>query len=485
MGSLSSRLRRGVNWSIAARLFGLAVKTGAVVVLARLLGPEPFGVVALLLSFTSILAVLVDFGISPGIARYLAEQERPSRETIKVAARTLAVMVSVAFIFVTAFAADFSNLLEAPFLTEFVPHICVILVSQVGIRFLGKLSEGLRNIDIYSKASLWGGWLPWGGALALGLGLGMSAESVLLGVTGGYLVYVLGLSVTLYRNMISRLPRESGAPIKVSRLAAYSIPMIASAVSFYIYTQSDVLLIQGYLGAEAVGVYSVVVRVAEAIRVPAAALGAAVAAFFPVYRSMGSKELAGLYIKTLRVVLAFYLPVSVGFALVGPELLEILFGPSYEGSGPVVVWYALYIVAIAVASFASLSLDYMGYAKLRAVAVSISAVLNIGVNLLLIPRFGIVGAAIATQVTYTPLVVIYVFVLGRLCDVSPNKIVSSTWRIGLASLCMAGVLALLMMWDANIAVMIGVGGTAYLVAALAMGAVSRQDLRSVFAPSST
>jgi O-antigen/teichoic acid export membrane protein len=65
----------------------------------------------------------------------------------------------------------------------------------------------------------------------------------------------------------------------------------------------------------------------------------------------------------------------------------------------------------AISALHSLALDYMGFARRRAVAALLSAAANIALNIVLIPRFGIEGAALATQITYTPLALWYVFVI--------------------------------------------------------------------------
>jgi O-antigen/teichoic acid export membrane protein len=147
------------------------------------------------------------------------------------------------------------------------------------------------------------------------------------------------------------------------------------------------------------------------IQIPALSFGNATA---PLVVSAGkeSPEKASTLVKqSLRYIVIFYAPVVLFLFLLSDSLIKAVFSEKYLPSAGVLRIYLPFLFCFALSGFVSLALDYCGKARLRMVFVSISAVINVALNLWLIPKFGMVGAAWTTQVTYVPLVMIYLYLI--------------------------------------------------------------------------
>jgi O-antigen/teichoic acid export membrane protein len=406
----SEDLVTGAAWSLGARVASVVIRAGSVVVLVRLLTPSAYGTVTYMLSVASLLMLVVDFGISASTARMLAEEKYPRSQTLVAAGIALGTPFCLVLLGVYHATGIAQEWLNAPQLLALRDVLCALLIARVLRRFLKKCFEGIRRVDLSSKVSLLVEWMPWGISI-IGLVLWRrTAEVALFGNALGTGVVVLALGGVLWRVFELRHTVTLPSYEQVRNLVTYAIPLMATSASLYVYMESDILLVQYFLGERSVGIYGVVVRLARTLHVPAIAIGSAAAGYFAKAR-LSDDQRSELFVYATQGVVALYLPLSVGLVLTADELLPFVFGSEYGEASLAAQIYALYLFMNAISALHSLALDYMGFARRRAVAALLSAVANVGLNIVLIPQFGIEGAALATQITYTPLALWYVIVI--------------------------------------------------------------------------
>jgi O-antigen/teichoic acid export membrane protein len=177
----------------------------------------------------------------------------------------------------------------------------------------------------------------------------------------------------------------------------------------------------------------------------------------------------------MTLSLAVALPLCVGGALTGHDLIPRLFGSAYTSADTA---FALLLAALSIALL-TVNLGSVlaagGQERRYALAVSAGAVANVLVNFISIPLLGIDGAAAATIAAE---VAILVFVARRYrIVVGPLRLdLPRLARIALAVVIMAGVLAALGS-SVNVFPRIVIGAFAYVGAALALGVITRSELR--------
>jgi O-antigen/teichoic acid export membrane protein len=163
-----------------------------------------------------------------------------------------------------------------------------------------------------------------------------------------------------------------------------------------IYTRTDTVMLGMMSGTGTVGLYAIALRLANFIlmsqQVGASVLGPHIAS---LYAKGDKKRLQELTTKSIRAVIAYALPVALIFIFFGDRILTI-FGSEFSQAHTILIILSIGKLVNVSTGAVSLLLNMTNHERDNAMVVGFSAALNLGLNLLLIPRFGAVGAAIAT-----------------------------------------------------------------------------------------
>jgi O-antigen/teichoic acid export membrane protein len=208
------------------------------------------------------------------------------------------------------------------------------------------------------------------------------------------------LFLTAYRWKVEWLPIFSFSWQKAKKLLIDAWPLIFTGMAVSIYMKIDQVMLKEMLDAEAVGVYAAAVKLCEAWYFVPTALAASL---FPAIVSAKQKSVI-LYQKRLQ---KFYdlmvwgaVVVALPTTLLADWIILILFGVDYQEGGDVLriyIWAGVFIF-IGVASFKWLVAENLQQFSFYFYA--IGSIFNIGLNWLLIPIYGINGAAYATFISY-------------------------------------------------------------------------------------
>jgi PST family polysaccharide transporter len=167
-----------------------------------------------------------------------------------------------------------------------------------------------------------------------------------------------------------------------------------------LYMRIDQVMLGAMLGNEAVGIYSAAVRVSELWYVVPASIVASIAPAIVTAREAGPVVYKQKLEQLFRAMVLISYAVTVPMFLVSQPLVVLIFGAEYAAAGPVLavhVWASLF-VALGIASSQYLLLEGLNHVSLQRTAVG--AVANVLLNLAWIPRYGALGAAFATLISY-------------------------------------------------------------------------------------
>ncbi len=160
----------------------------------------------------------------------------------------------------------------------------------------------------------------------------------------------------------------------------------------------DVYLVRYFLGAAATGVYSIAIVLAEMLqKIP----NVAGTVLFSKIVAQEGEERDRLTARVSRSIFVLTLIAAGGVALVGSWLIPWLFDPRYEGAYVPLLYMLPGVVAMASGSVINTNLWVQGYPPQAVIAPIAAVCTNVVLNLLLIPRFGLIGAGVATSVAYT------------------------------------------------------------------------------------
>ena len=168
-------------------------------------------------------------------------------------------------------------------------------------------------------------------------------------------------------------------------------------VATYFNYRLDVFIVNFYLNTAAVGLYAVGVMVSEAIwQVPNAA---AMALVPRTAREQGSSG-AEFTCLVCRQVLAMALLAAIVVAALSAWVIPVIFGESFRGSVAVIWWILPGTVALAASKVMCADLMARGMPEYSSIFAFVTLVVTVALDLLLIPRMGIQGAALASSVAY-------------------------------------------------------------------------------------
>jgi O-antigen/teichoic acid export membrane protein len=186
-------------------------------------------------------------------------------------------------------------------------------------------------------------------------------------------------------------------------LIAFGVPMmIGYELSGIVLAVGDRYVIGGMIGEAPLGLYAAAYNLCQYVQaVFIASVGQAI---MPIYMRMwdekGVAETSTFITRSLRTYVLLGAPVIAGLAAVGPELLPSLASEKYAHAALVLPWVIAGMVVDGTNSMVGAGLFIHRKTRTIMTIVLSCAVLNIGLNLVLVPRIGIIGAAIATLISY-------------------------------------------------------------------------------------
>jgi O-antigen/teichoic acid export membrane protein len=444
--NLRARRRRNTGFAFAMQGATALFTAVLTLVLVRALGTSGFGVFSLALSVGGLVLLPADFGISPSAARFLAEAvgDRRRLRQIALAAFRLKLLVSLATSGALAgLAGPIAAAYGEPTLLWPLRGIALAVLGQGLMRFAlacfssqqrTSISFQVVTLESLAETTASIGLVVTGGGAAgaaFGRAIGYGTGAV-LGLVA--LCLLLGLSPrTLVRGAVDRTFHR--------RIAGYAGAVALADGVWALFTQVDILLIGAFLGSAAAGIFQAPVRLLALLSYPGIALGAAVGP--RLARTADDREPDPTPLlraaRSLLVLQAFAAAVVVGCA--GP-LARLVLGGGYAESGTVLAALAPYVFLSGLAPLLSNGIDYLGGTRRRLVVGASAVSVNVVLDVLLLPRIGVVGAAIGTDVAYAVYVGGHVHVGTKLLAFRAQELGWSAARCALAAAPAAALLVL-------------------------------------------
>lgn len=439
----SSQLVSRFRAELVAKLITNSLSALLIVILARLLSADEYGLLFLAISFFGVAQLFSKMGVGGSVSRYIAEYKEKNPSQIPHLIRTglvmtviLSIIVSIAVILGNQY---FSEIMGEERLSHLLIAGTGFLTFTTLVYYNRKVLQGFEAIATSAKISIVKSVSRFVFTIAFVLA-GFGA----LGAMGGYVVSTLIASiigfVLIYNGYYKEFdvsPMESGL---MKRVVEYSIPLTATNAAAVLDRDIDTVLVGLFLNPIAVSYYVVSKQIVTFIETPVSALGFSLAPTFAAERSAGNVEEAStIYEDALINTLLLYIPAGVGILLVAEPLVELLFGSDYMGAVPVLQVLSIYAVLLASNLIAAKALNFLGRARDRAIVKIITSVMNVILNIIFIPRFGVVGAAYATIITYSIYAFCNIYIIHTELHIQLMKIGWETANIVVVSIFMGGV----------------------------------------------
>lgn len=382
------------SWLMAERIFRIAIAFTVGVYVIRYLGPERFGVLSYAISFASLISFIATLGLDEIAVRELVKDETKRDELLGTVfyLKLIGAFLVLAILYIAVHFTlndGFTNLL-----------IFIIAASTIfrsfGVINLYLQSKVLSKYTVYSQfasltiASIIKLLLIWAQASLLYFVIVLLLEEIILAI-GLLIVYINQRLDIFHWRVIPKL---------AVKLLKDSWPLMLSGVCVSIYMRIDQVMIKEMLNTEAVGQYSAAVRLSEVFYfIPMIVC----ASLFPAIINAKSRDQAIYHARLQRLYsLMAWMAVSIAVItmFVAKDAVMFLYGSEFAKASPVLtlhIWGSVFVF-LGVASDQYLIAE--NYTRIMFVRTFIGMVVNIILNLILIPRYMINGAAIATVISY-------------------------------------------------------------------------------------
>ncbi|MFN2468650.1 MAG: lipopolysaccharide biosynthesis protein [Gaiellaceae bacterium] len=396
---LGGQLRRLAKHSVIYGIGGLVSRILAVCLLplyTRYLTKSDYGAIETLFALSAVLAIVLRGGISSAFFRFYFDSPEPARRlvvvrtafwfTMTAASAGLALgLVLAGHVSEALFGTgDHANLVRAAFVGFWAQmnYEQVAALFRVEERSVAFVCSILANLIVTVAATV-----------LLVVVLDKGAIGVIVGSFVGTLtVYAVLLA---YRREQLGLQFDRGLLREMNR---FGLPLIPSALALWATNFSDRFFLVKLVDAAEVGLYSIGVRIASALVLLLTAFRTAWPAF--AYSISDDGEARRTYGFVLTYLLYACSWVALGLSLLSPWLVRLLTTPEFYEASRVVAPLSFAAVAFAGYIVMAIGVGRARRTQFNWVVTGAAAVLNVALNLILIPPYGMMGAAVATVAAY-------------------------------------------------------------------------------------
>jgi O-antigen/teichoic acid export membrane protein len=400
------------------------------------LGPELFGILALV-QVTAGFAGLLNLGIGRALTKYVSELfwkgDFPEiNRLFQTAWATCMVAGLVGLVCLVGPKETIGRLFfrGGPELNGaavgFAIYVAAFgLFTSMLLEAISALPAALQRFEVCNAVNVLAGTVRCVGPVIV-LACGYSIKAVLVVSLGSNLLAVVAFAVVSRRLIpgLNLMPRFSSSAFR--KLFTFSLPLLLSALFSLIVVRVDRFILAYYMPLAAVAFYTLPYSISEKASVGVANITSVVFPFTSELHSMGAHDkVHELYLRSTKILMLVTLPITVILVSVPGLILRFWLGPEYAAQGTValsLLGTATFLNAVsAVPTVSSLG---VGRAWMPAAFAFASSVINLAANLLLIPRYGINGAALAALLPQALVVPVFVYMVTRVLKFSLWQLLS-------------------------------------------------------------
>ncbi|NCD10916.1 MAG: flippase [Epsilonproteobacteria bacterium] len=386
---------KNTSWLFGEKILRMVVGLFVGIWVARYLGPEQFGLFSYAQSFVGLFTAIATLGLDGIVVRELVKDESRRDELIGTAFY-LKLIGAIAVLIVLAVAIQFTS-------NDHYTNILVFIIASATI------FQAFNVVDMYFQAKVLSKYVVYANVISLFVSSIVKVvlilndapliafawatlfDSVVLAL-GFIYYYVKNSSIFNIKNLIFK--RETAVS-----LLKDSWPLILSGIVISIYMKIDQVMIQEMMGSEAVGQYAAAVRISEAWYFIPMVIASSL---FPAIIN-AKKQSEELYYARLQKLYDLMVWMAIAIALpmtfLSDWVVNLLYGEQYSEAGSVLmihIWAGVFVALGVVTG----KVVIVNNKQLNGMyCTGIGATSNVLLNFLLIPKYGIQGAAVATMLS--------------------------------------------------------------------------------------
>ena len=360
---------------------------------ARYLGVEGFGILSLALAFTGIFSIFMDLGLSPLTTREVARDKTLEKDYVANVSSIKLILIIVTFGLILVI----GNLLGYNQQTMLVIYlIALYTIFTTFSQFFYSIFQAHEKMEYQSLGVILSSISILAGVfVVIYLKFNIIQFSLIYVFSGAFiLIYAL----IIYTNKFS-LPKISFRRDEWKLLIKESWPFAITSISANIYTWIDTVIISVIQGAAAVGLYNASYKLALFLMFIPLIFSYAIFPIMSQYHVSSKDSLNFTFEKFLKVMLILALPIGVGTVIIAKNVILLIYGSQYIDSIivlQILIWSTVLI-------FARTPFEKLLESSNRQLVVTkvffVGAIFNVILNIIVIPHYSYIGAAIVTVLT--------------------------------------------------------------------------------------
>jgi O-antigen/teichoic acid export membrane protein len=408
--------------------------------LIRALSPHGYGVYTLALAVGALFALAMDFGVSSSVARFIAERRGDRLAIAAYIADALRLKVAIAGatgIVLIAAAGPIADLYGKPSLVWPLRGVALALVGGAIMQLYGAVLIAQARLGAIILMSVAQSVVFLVAAVAL-----VSSGG---GATGAAFARAIayGAAVLVGSVVVARLFGRGSLAIgssqgRARQIAAYAGALAVVEGAYLFFDQLDALLIGAYLSSAAVGLFQAAFGLTVFMHYPAGVVATSVAPRVAVHQEHGSE--VGVFGHSIRFLIVGYAALLAPLVVWAAPIVDLLLGSNYERSASVLRAFAPYVFLAGVGALLSPAANYLGRARQRLPIALAAVAINVVVDVVLIPRIGIVAGAIGTDLALLVYVPAHLWICASATGLDLRPLAFALVRSLVAAAVMAGVL---------------------------------------------
>jgi len=396
-------------------IYGLGVVVGQVVgfflipLYTRYLTPSDYGALEIFTATTAALSVVFVLGVTSALFRsyYLYDDAQKKRVVISTAFLFLTATSAILTLLFVALAGSFSSLLFHS--GEYTFHFRIIFLTlfcytgvAIGLAVLMAREQPTRYALItISQAVI---------SIALNIVFVVVLHKGVLGILEATLI----AAAIIYLFLIAVLIRRAGFSFsrdELKRMLAFGLPLVPAGLSFWILTLADRYFLQFLSTPQELGLYSLGYKFG--LVVSGLVVGPFLYAWSPFAFSIFKEKTAKqVYSRAFTYFVLVSILAALALSVLSREALSIMATSAFHDAYKVIPLIAVSYVLYGCFQILGVGFGLMAKTRYSALIVAVAAISNLGLNYLLIPDYGMMGAAWATFISYLALAALG-FVVSR------------------------------------------------------------------------
>jgi len=431
--------------------------------LARAFGKDGFGIFSFGLSFAFIIVIFANFGLSTLLVREISRNKRLASKYLSNA------LISKIFLSILTFLLTyvFLNIMDYTPETKIVAYIMVIfaviqsytdlfysIFQAFEKMYYDSIIKVLRMIILTTLVYY-----------AIKNNMGLVISSLIFPLTEIVILLIASAIVyTKFTKISFNFNYEfSKSLLKKSSLFSLTIGFAG------IYTYIDSVMLSKIRSTTEVGIYAAAANIIIALIFIPMMYGNAIYPVISRFFITSKNSIKSAYGKSFKYMLILGLPISAGLYILSDKIIPILYGSQYIASVAalsILSWYLFLRFLNVVSGF---TLSSINKQSSRVLSQGIAVLVNVILNLIFIPLYGFIGAAIATVIAEIAFFIIYMYFISKYG--LGVKLIGVFIRPVIATAIMIFSLSFI----ENLFVAIVLGGLVYIIALFALGTIDKED----------